>query len=510
MKSRALGRVLACWSSLAVWPGLVSCGADGEGRIPPVTLDPGIADASPWERACVAWIRTGCAKATACGVPASADCARTDAVILKSCRQDAERERCGGRTDRVHRPSPHPDAESFESCRKRDETRSCRDFCPDGPGGCFNFCFFKCVPGEPAYAEGTVISDEATGLTRLELPVNRMVADRARRRLYATVSGRSVLAPNAVVVIDATNLKVLQSVALGAAPGALTLSVDGSKLWIGLDGAEAIRAVTVSGPDLVPGEQHRLPQIGSFPTRRVRSLVALPDSPDTVAVAMESPENFAILGTVVLDGGVPRPRRLEGVAERAGQLVRGPDGWIFGYNNQNTGFDFVVMTVGQEGIAGTVPKRGLLWGFDNEIAYAGGRIYARNGEILDVTDPSSPKSLAKFAFTGLPSVDEPTRSAVLLTHDAYDLVFRLMDIDGFGQKASFQLPWYGESRSWDFDRLDADSFIFVGGALPTDRSEIRKEGRGVYLVTNAGKQFKPTTARAVTAAPPHIRLQPGE
>src|SRR5262245_52460315 len=88
----------------------------------------------------------------------------------------------------------------------------------------------------------------------LELPTNDIVYEPASGLLYASVpstSGHPL--GNRIVAIDPAAATIVRSVVVGSEPRPLALSADGTVLWVGLDGARAIRRVEL--PALSPGLQ---------------------------------------------------------------------------------------------------------------------------------------------------------------------------------------------------------------------------------------------------------------
>lgn len=71
-------------------------------------------------------------------------------------------------------------------------------------------------------------------LKRLDLSVNRLAADPRRPRVYATVLGG-----NSVAVIDTVSLSIIRTIPIGSNPVGLTISADGSKLWVVNSGSTA-------------------------------------------------------------------------------------------------------------------------------------------------------------------------------------------------------------------------------------------------------------------------------
>ena len=79
-----------------------------------------------------------------------------------------------------------------------------------------------------------------------------------RNEIYASVSGDAEVYANTIVVVDPTTSSVVSTIPIGSNPGKLALSDDGSTLWVGIDGAHAIRKVTLTSTPPVVGPLLRL------------------------------------------------------------------------------------------------------------------------------------------------------------------------------------------------------------------------------------------------------------
>ena len=137
--------------------------------------------------------------------------------------------------------------------------------------------------------------------TYLGLPANDLVYSSAKQLLYASVpsSGGPTLG-NSIVSID-PNTGVLGSpVWVGSEPNRLGLSDDGLTLWVGLDGASAVRKVDLNTG--TAGTQFYLGGGSGLYNSpfKATAIAVMPGAPNTIAVA-NSASTVAIY-----DSGVPR------------------------------------------------------------------------------------------------------------------------------------------------------------------------------------------------------------
>ena len=126
------------------------------------------------------------------------------------------------------------------------------------------------------------------GCPLVTLPIaGRDIAYSASRNLiYVSVPGDAPAYPNTIVAVDPTTSSVAWALPVGSNPGPLALSDDGSTLWVGIDGANAFRKVTLSSTPPVVGPLHRLPMADAFRYFFAASIVPLPGAPLSVAMTI--------------------------------------------------------------------------------------------------------------------------------------------------------------------------------------------------------------------------------
>src|SRR5262249_54949081 len=160
--------------------------------------------------------------------------------------------------------------------------------------------------------------------------------------------------------------------------------------WVAVNGASALRKLSLAQDPPVVGPLVSLPPetIGttSYPSTAL-SLAVLPGAPGTVVAALRAVTNPRV---IVFDDGVPRPAIVsQRNAVDIGQVVAGPAGYVFGYDNQSSGGAFSTMRVDATGVTLVSALTGLVGGIQNAIHYSAGRVYADWGDVLDVSDPTS-------------------------------------------------------------------------------------------------------------------------
>ena len=190
--------------------------------------------------------------------------------------------------------------------------------------------------------------------TLLPIAARDVIYNAAARHLYASVAGDAEMYANTIVVVDPSTSSVISTIPIGSNPGKLALSDDGSTLWVGIDGAHAIRKVTMTSTPPTVGPLVRLSQRESNPLLRRGSMTVLPGAPLSVAVTLSTGPYQHANEVRVFDDGVQRPVVVSGTFT-ASYLTAGPPGFVFG-NLEAPGY-FFVYAVSPSGITQTTYYR---------------------------------------------------------------------------------------------------------------------------------------------------------
>src|SRR5262245_16035228 len=83
----------------------------------------------------------------------------------------------------------------------------------------------------------------ALQVSQINVSVNDVVLRRQDGYLYASVAGSDATYGNKIIRIDPATGVVLASLAIGSEPGKLAVSDDGTKMYVALGGAAAVRPV---------------------------------------------------------------------------------------------------------------------------------------------------------------------------------------------------------------------------------------------------------------------------
>jgi hypothetical protein len=319
-------------------------------------------------------------------------------------------------------------------------------------------------------------------VTALAVDANHLVFDGVHKRVYATVGGSASQYPNTVAIIDPATAMVASSVAAGSDPDYLALSDDASMLWVGLDGAAAVRSVdlTVSPPTV--GSIHPLPtpsQSISLGTIVGGPMVVLPGAPHSLAVTtLYVGLSPPYVGTYILDDGVARPTYVSTFAG-PGLLTGGPSPYLYGFNNEDTGYDFFTLTVDASGVTAK-STGGLLSGFNNTIVYGYERVLAGSGDVIDVSTPAVPARAGRFDFAGSVTPRSATQAVMVSpsTSSGGAATLRVLDLTTFTQTASVVLAPVTDQTIVDVQVVGTDAVAFIGSSSLTTSSGSNR----VYVV----------------------------
>jgi hypothetical protein len=221
---------------------------------------------------------------------------------------------------------------------------------------------------------------------------------------------------------------VLATVPITSSPRQMALSGDGATMWIGFDGKSTIQKFSVASTPPVPGATYSPLGTSTY----VNDLVALPGSATSIAGC------FGAASVAVIDDGVARPTIH--TQSFITKLEVGPSGTLFGYDGMSSAYTFYSFAITASGVTQLSAQEGLMGVFQNDMHYYQGRIYADQGEVIDVSDPTNPIRAGKFDFNGFVAPRSANRVLMLtagtLTTTAQ---LRILDSGTFTQVASLSL-----------------------------------------------------------------------
>jgi len=271
-----------------------------------------------------------------------------------------------------------------------------------------------------------------TDLLRVPVLGRDIVYSPVTDRLYVSVAAEEPAHGNSIARIDPHAGVVEDWVFVGSDPARLGVSDDGQKLYVGLDGASAVRLVELRS--FTPTLQWALP-----PGESAGDIEVAPGLPDVVVVSRHrygfSP---SLNGVTVYDAGVPRPTSAPGHTGGSRiAFLESPD-TLYGFNNQHTGFEFFTIGIDESGARHLDSTGGLISGFYTDIEGAAGRIYGTDGSIVDAQTKLKVGSIgAGIAVAVAPDVG---RAYVL-----EDSSIGVFDLNTFQRLGTL------DARGWGFD-----------------------------------------------------------
>lgn len=283
----------------------------------------------------------------------------------------------------------------------------------------------------------------------IAIPNNSMVYNAANGLFYASVpSSAGPPYGNSIVSVDPATGALGTPIHVGSEPNKLAITSDGHYLWVGLDGASAVRQV-----DLTTGTAGLQFTLGGNAglyenPGTALALAALPGSPNSVVVS--SSNEFSDLALAIYDSGVIRGSGTGGSIGITGSAnalqVDGTRGEVYA-GSQNQYNTYTYSSTGLTPLASS--SSGAYTAYtDDEMLIAGGKLYTDLGGVYDA---ESGDLLGTFyssgttAATGTTTADTTLGKAFILTNqNAYSSVsptqIQIFNISNFTNDTTLSLP----------------------------------------------------------------------
>ncbi|HJQ31230.1 MAG TPA: Calx-beta domain-containing protein [Pyrinomonadaceae bacterium] len=330
-----------------------------------------------------------------------------------------------------------------------------------------------------------------------------IVYDRAAQTAYASVPSSVGSGGNSITPFDPFSAAVGQPAFVGSEPGRMAISDNGQYIYVGLDGAKAVRRFDVA--TRTPGLQFSLGNDIFGQQLSAVDLAVPPGQPQTVAV-VRGGGGTSGGGVAVYDDGVQRPNvtgvfhTINVIEYSASPLV------LYGHNNSTTEGGFRKLAVEPCGVSVLGVRESLLWGTDFKIE--NGLAYSTSGR---VADPESGTLVGTFPVTAdLSSGYYP--SSVVVDSAAGRIYFFVSENDGFNTGNRTLLVRAYDLRTFLHvgtlavpNVLGATTAAFRWGA---DGLAFRTLGNKVYLLrTSLIPAATQTPAPAPSPTPPSYTLR---
>ena len=195
--------------------------------------------------------------------------------------------------------------------------------------------------------------------------------------IYASVPSSVGAGGNSITPIDPIANVVGQPVFVGSEPNKLAISDNGQVIYVGIDGARAIRRFDV--PARTAGLQFPVDSQGQ---NVAVDLAIAPGQTQTIAAARGNNPNASDGGVAIYDDGVQRPNT-SGVSNTISVIDYSASPLVlYGHNNSNSEFGFRKLAAVSCGVAVLSIKNALLSGAAN-FKIENGRAFATNGRVAD-------------------------------------------------------------------------------------------------------------------------------
>lgn len=285
----------------------------------------------------------------------------------------------------------------------------------------------------PVPDEECSVSEEQTidgdAYTRFACDVLDAVYNAATDRIYLALTERNAGKGNSIAVIDPNTNSVEAYIPVLSNPGSLTLSTDGSTLFVGFEEAEAIVGIDTFTRQVTNIWQTGATQIGNsadaFDSRKLAHIVVSPVEPATVVALLRNgrvnsrEETIAIRDGVVLADEIPYSAYRNNSTNRP-QLVFDDTGALFMLHENFPGVFFESIVLGTAGVSlpgVTFDIPDVVW-FPDEVSTRGTSLYFASGDVVDLVNQTAEQRfdplLPEFSDPDSPSLvyAEPDSNAV--------------------------------------------------------------------------------------------------
>lgn len=235
----------------------------------------------------------------------------------------------------------------------------------------------------------------------VELQTNDIIYDPIRDKIYASVpSSDDASRANTITTINPNTGEIEASVFVGSEPDVLAISDDGQYLYVGLDGAAAVRRYDIAARSA--GLQFSL-GTGNHGPSYAEDIEVLPGNANAVAISLYrkgvSPRHD---GIAIYDDGVRRGDSTRGHTGGNRIAFSASANVLYGYNNETTEFGLRAIAITSSGAEQISVASDVIRGFGRDIEFAGGVIYATSGAAVDA---DSLTLLGTYGASGSLAVD---------------------------------------------------------------------------------------------------------
>jgi hypothetical protein len=286
----------------------------------------------------------------------------------------------------------------------------------------------------------------AQQVTQISLTANDLVYDPVSARLYASVPSSVGANGNSIAVINPATGAVEDCVWVGSEPSRMAVSDDGQYLYVALNGANAVRRVTLA--TMTPGLQFAVGSASST-MYYAGDLAVVPGSPSAVAVTRAAYSGSSGGVALFVDGVALADTAVPSSYYGARSLAFSSSNRLYGYNG--SGSELFRMNVTSTGLTLVDSRQNVLGSPSStttRIAYADGLLFNSIGRVSD------PEALQPVAM--LSAATNETLLAVAVD-SAAGVAYAIAGSGGSGYLRAFDLTTWrprwaaalsGLSSSW--------------------------------------------------------------
>ena len=217
---------------------------------------------------------------------------------------------------------------------------------------------------------------------KLAIATNDIVWDATRSVILASVASSVVGYGNELVEIDPSTGAIGRQVPVGASPGRVAVSDDGSTAYVGLQVAGSVVRIDLRSFTVVSAFTSGLPTTSGLAIPR--DIAVVPGDANAVAVTWQyrcCGKRFAGLGTY--DNGSLRSSYNVSPGPVVDSITFSGPSRLYGFNNENNNFDFTTWDVDGIGVHLYRATPGLITNLGTTIKYSNQRLMTSYGAVID-------------------------------------------------------------------------------------------------------------------------------
>jgi hypothetical protein len=224
-------------------------------------------------------------------------------------------------------------------------------------------------------------------ITKVDLPAKDLVLNAVTQTLYASVpSTAGGTRGNTITAVEAKTGVIGSSTFIGSEPGKLAISDDGQVIYAYLEGAKAVRRFDITTK--TPGVQFPIVSGGMV------DMQVVPGSQQSLAVSRGP--NYSGESLAIYDNGVERPdtsdRKYSVDSIAFGETPSTLYGYKARYSEELMKFELNASSIERVDL-----MHHNLYHYNNELKFAGGRLYAAGGHVVD---PEADAPVGRFNLRG--------------------------------------------------------------------------------------------------------------